>query len=269
MVTATTPFQTGKDSQDLLPWEHKKEFQKIFSAQAVRSYVLLSFGMGVVAFVLPILLPLAGGYAGHYSISYFYHVSDLTRNILVGALWATGVFLILFHGLSKRENWLLNIAGVAAISVAMNPMPKNQGNNELTLHAASAILFFACIAIVAIFLSKERIQYIIHPPKRRRFAVAYDVAGIAMIAMPLAVAAIHFLGGGKEESHWIYWIEAFGIWSFSAYWFVKTLEYCLLLRIKLRLGTLQFSPRRARHKTSAPKRKARGTSAASSRSRRK
>ena len=257
MVSAAPAFQTGKDSSDLLPWENKKHFQEIFSAQAVRSYVLLSFGMGVVAFLLPIVLPIAGGYQGHYSISYFYHVSDLTRNILVGALWATGVFLILFHGLSKRENWLLNIAGIAAISVAMNPMPDNQGNNDLTLHAASAILFFACIAIVAVFLSKERIKYIVYPPKRRRFAAAYDAAGVAMIAMPVAVAAIHFLGGTKEESHWIYWIEAFGIWSFAAYWFVKTFEYCLLLRIKLKLGTLQLNARAPRTKAGAPKRKRR------------
>jgi hypothetical protein len=257
MVSAAPAFQTGKDSSDLLPWENKKHFQEIFSAQAVRSYVLLSFGMGVVAFLLPIVLPIAGGYQGHYSISYFYHVSDLTRNILVGALWATGVFLILFHGLSKRENWLLNIAGIAAISVAMNPMPDNQGNNDLTLHAASAILFFACIAIVAVFLSKERIKYIVYPPKRRRFAAAYDAAGVAMIAMPVAVAAIHFLGGTKEESHWIYWIEAFGIWSFAAYWFVKTFEYCLLLRIKLKLGTLQLNARAPRTKAGAPKRKTR------------
>ena len=167
------------------------------------------------------------------------------------------MFLILFHGLSKRENWLLNIAGIAAISVAMNPMPDNQGNNDLTLHAASAILFFACIAIVAVFLSKERIKYIIYPPKRRRFAAAYDAAGVAMIAMPVAVAAIHFLGGTKEESHWIYWIEAFGIWSFAAYWFVKTFEYCLLLRIKLKLGTLQLNARAPRTKAGAPKRKTR------------
>jgi hypothetical protein len=45
---------------------------------------------------------------------------------------------------------------------------------------------------------------------------------------------VHYLGGRAEHSHWIYWIEAFGIWSFSAYWFVKTLEYRTLLRIRMR-----------------------------------
>lgn len=258
MASAATPFLTGKTSGDLLQWENKKHFQAIFAAQAVRSYVLLSFGMGVVAFLLPIVLPLAGGYDGHYSISFFYHVSDLARNLLVGGLWATGVFLLLFHGLSKPENWLLNVAGLAVISVAMNPMPKDQGNQHLTLHAISAMIFFGCLAIVAVFFSKGRIQYIIYPPKRRRFAAAYNAAGFLMVAMPVAVAIIHFVGGSTEQSHWIYWIEAFGIWSFSAYWFVKTWEYCLLLRIKLK-------PILTNSESSPPKQKASRTAGATRR----
>ncbi len=234
MESAATPFETRKRKDDLLKWEDKKKFQKIFEAQAVRSYLYLSFGMGVVALLLPILLWVFGGYAGHYSISFFYHVGETTRNIFVGSLWAEGVFLILFHGLSPEENWILNVAGVAAISVAMNPMPVDQcgPGPGITLHAASAIVFFACLAVVAVRYSKGRINFIIYPPKRRRFARAYEFAGAAMIAMPLAVAAVHFLGRRECESHWIFWIEVFGIWSFAAYWFVKTLEYKLLLRIK-------------------------------------
>lgn len=250
MANAATPFKTGKDSQDLLKWEDKQRFQQLFQTQAVKSYLYLSFGMGVVALLLPILLWVFGGYAGHYSISYFYHVSDLTRNILVGCLWAEGVFLFLFHGLSKLENWILNFAGLGAVSVAMNPMPTDQcgPGPAITVHAASAIFFFVCLGIVAVGLSKGRINYIIYPPKRRRFALAYDATGVAMIVMPLSVAAIHFLGPGECESHWIFWIEVLGIWSFAAYWFVKTFEYALLLRIKLsdQLPFRPRSPKRAR-----------------------
>ncbi|MFL6726028.1 MAG: hypothetical protein ACJ8FS_05895 [Sphingomicrobium sp.] len=234
MGEAATPFDTGKTQGDLLNWEDKKRFQALFAAQAVKSYVYLSLGMGLVAALLPVALVVAGGYDGHYSISTFYHVSDLTRNIMVGCLWAEGVFLILFHGLSKLENWILNVAGLAAISVAMNPMPIDQcgAGPAITLHAASAILFFLCLATVAVGLSKGRTKYIIYPPKRRRFEIAYDAAGVLMIAMPLGVAAMHFLGRTGCESHWIFWIETFGIWAFAAYWIVKFTEYRLLLRIK-------------------------------------
>jgi hypothetical protein len=231
---ATTPFETGKHKDDLLPWEDKKRFQQLFATQAVKSYVYLSLGMGLVAAALPVALVAAGGYEGHFSISTFYHVSDLTRNIMVGCLWAEGVFLILFHGLSKAENWLLNIAGLAGISVAMNPMPVEQcaPGPAITPHAASAILFFLCLATVAVAFSKGRTQYIIYPPKRRRFELAYGVAGVLMIGLPLIVVAMHFLGKTGCENHWIFWIEAFGIWAFAAYWFVKFTEYRLLLRIK-------------------------------------
>lgn len=234
MATDAAAFQTGASKTDLLPWHRKREFQRKFATQAVRSYIFLSFGMGAVALLLPILLLIFGGYGGHYSISYFYHVPGPTRDILVGSLWATGVFLFLFHGLSSLENWLLNLAGLASISVAMNPMPADQcgPGPAISLHAASAIIFFALLAVVAVGLSKGRVKYIIYPPKRRRFAAAYNVAGFLMIAMPLAVAAIHFSGRRECETHWIFWIECAGIWSFAAYWFVKTLEYRLLLRIR-------------------------------------
>lgn len=234
MENAGSPFETRKDPNDLLKLQDKNRFQRLFQAQAVKSYLFLSFGMGLVATLMPIALVAAGGYVGNYSISYFYHVGDLSRNILVGCLWATGVFLFLFHGLSKTENWLLNLAGLAAVSVAMNPMPAQQcvPNRGLTAHSASAILFFGLIAYVAVRLSKGRIRFITSERKKRLFTSAYNVTAAAMLVMPAAVFAIHVLSRGVCESHWIFWIECLGIWAFAAYWFVKTIEYKLLLRIR-------------------------------------
>jgi hypothetical protein len=229
------PFLESADQPALLDSDDRQRFQELFVRQAMTSYLYLSFGMGVIALSLPILLLLAGGYDGHYSISYFYHVSDLCRNLLVGCLWATGAFLFLFHGLSDTENRILNIAGIAAISVAMNPMAPRQclgGGVGLSLHFASAALFFVCLAVVAVLFSKGRIKHIGDPRVRRRFKRAYNAAGAAMIGMPAAVAAFHFLSRNGCENHWIFWIEALGIWAFSFYWFVKTLEYRLLLGVK-------------------------------------
>jgi hypothetical protein len=215
----------------LWPWANKRRFQRLFARQALRSYLYLSLGMGLVAFSLPLLLVASGGYDGHYSISHYYFAGDTARNILVGSLWATGTFLFLFHGLSNLENRILNIAGVAAVSVAMNPTAEQQCGNGFSIHGASAVVFFLCLAIVAVGLSKGRIRYIVYAPKRRFFEMAYNFAGVAMIGMPTTIAAIHFLDRGPCESHSIFWIESFGIWAFSFYWFVKTYEYRLLLRI--------------------------------------
>ena len=104
MDSEDTAFQTEADSHDLLNRDDKRRFQKLFTAQAVRSLLFLSFGMGVIALSLPILLVIAGGYDGHYSISFFYRVSDLCRNILVGSLCATGAFLFLRFPFGRDEH---------------------------------------------------------------------------------------------------------------------------------------------------------------------
>ncbi|MBV9882123.1 MAG: hypothetical protein JO276_03865 [Sphingomonadaceae bacterium] len=227
---------SDSDRDDLLNWDDKNRFQKLFTAQAVRSYLFLSLGMGVIAFSLPIMLVAVGGYDGNYSISFFYHhVGDLCRNILVGSLCATGAFLFLFHGLSKTENWILNLAGIAAVSIALNPMGEQCPTHPvggIGIHAASAILFFTCLAVVAVFFAKGRIHHIKDRTIRRRFVIAYNAAGFAMIAMPVAIFIGHWLGNRGCENHWIFWIECAGIWAFSFFWFVKTYEYRYVLGVK-------------------------------------
>jgi hypothetical protein len=225
MISAATAFQTEANKRDLLPHRQKRHFQNVFAAQAVRSYLYLSLGIGLIAVLLPVLLVATGGYQGHDSISSFYHdKAGPTRDIMVGSLCAVGVFLFLFHGLSKRENWLLNFAGVAIIAVALIPSPGGTSYGSAVLHRGAAIVFFVLIGIVAIFLSKGRIKDIKDERKKRWFAAAYNIVGILMVALPGVVALL-------QGSHWVLQAEWAGIWVFSAYWFLKTFEYRLLLRI--------------------------------------
>jgi hypothetical protein len=204
----------------------------MFRRKAVVSYLYLSFGIGVVALALPVLLLLFGVDGPHYSISHYYYGGETARNILIGSLWGTGIFMVLYQGLSPRENWTLNIGGLAAISVAMNPSDVAQARSAFGVHEASAIVFFACLAIVAIVFSRTRLDYIIYPAHQRFFAWAYTVAGVAMIGLPVAIATLRWADGSNAESEWIFWIESFGIWAFAFYWFVKTHEYRLLLRVR-------------------------------------
>ena len=229
MASAATPFQTRANKNDLLPLRRKQRFQNIFAAQAVRSYLYLSLGIGVIAVLLPVLLVIAGGYSTHDSISSFYHdKAGPARDIMVGSLCAIGVFLFLFHGLSNKENWLLNVAGVAIITVALVPSPGDTDYGNALIHRGAAILFFILIGIVAIFLAKGRITYIKSDRKRLWFATAYNVAGTAMIALPLIVVLLQQFLDGRA----VLLAEWAAIWSFAAYWFLKTFEYRLLLRIR-------------------------------------
>ena len=203
------------------------------SERANLAFLIKSFGIGALALLIPILLPLIGGYEGHYSISYFYHVPE-ARNWFVGLLWAVGIFLILFQGLSRWENLALTLGGVFLILVALVPSHPDQCNESVfSWHAAFAITFFACLFVVAIFFSKSRLDYILWPPLRARFAMAYNVTGALMFALPLLAYAVH-LFDGRDCGHTVYWIEFGAIAAFSAFWFVKTWEYKRLLGLSLK-----------------------------------
>jgi hypothetical protein len=221
----SSAFKTEPRSSEYLEEREERHFQRLFEAQAARSYLYLSLGIGLVAIALPLLLMGLGGYEIHDSMSSYYTIDvGSSRDILVGSLCAVGVFLFLFHGLSSLENWLLNIAGFAIILVALIPMPTSE-----LLHRGAAIVFFVLIGIVAIFLAKGRVDKL--PPRKRLiFKTIYNVVGTAMVVAPLLATALEFaLGAG---THWVFWAELTGILSFSAYWFAKTAEYRLLLRIR-------------------------------------
>jgi len=233
MTDTASAFGTGPGAPQLLSPEDEDRYQQIFASQAIRSYLYLSLGIGIIAVLLPVLLMIAGGYQDHDSLSSFYHTKGgPTRDIMVGSLCAVGVFLFLFHGLSALENWLLNAAGVAVSLVALVPSPGDTGYGNAWVHRGAAIIFFLLLAVVAIFLSKGRIKDIVDEKKKRWFAMAYTAAGAAMFAMPLIVAALQFLPEQMFKDHWVFWAECAGIWSFSAYWFLKTAEYRLLLKIR-------------------------------------
>lgn len=233
MADTASAFGLGTNKGKLLKSPDERRYQRIFEAQAVRAYLYLSLGIGLIAVALPILLVVAGGYQAHDSMSSFYHDTvGPTRDILVGSLCAVGVFLFLFHGLSKVENWLLNLAGIAIIAVAVIPSPGDTGYGSALIHRGSAIVFFVLIGIVAIFLSKGRIKDIKDERKKLWFKAAYNVAGAAMVAVPGIVAILQYAPGSRIAGHWVLLTEWAGIWTFSAYWFLKTFEYRLLLRIR-------------------------------------
>jgi hypothetical protein len=231
--TASSAFGTGAGGPQLLRAEDEDRYQRLFADQAVRSYLYLSLGIGIIAVLLPFFLMIAGGYHDHDSLSSFYHTKGgPARDIMVGSLCAVGVFLFLFHGLSSLENWLLNAAGVAVSLVALVPSPGDTGYGSAWVHRGAAIVFFLLLAVVAIFLSKGRIKDIVDEQKRKWFAMAYTAAGVAMFAMPLIVAGLQFLPEEMFKDHWVFWTECTGIWCFAAYWFLKTAEYRLLLKVR-------------------------------------
>jgi hypothetical protein len=182
------------------------------------TYFNLRFGFGLLGAALPLILLFAGllmglGLLG--SISAYYD-SDL-RNVFVGVLVATGVCLFLYKGFSRQENLALDCAGICLVLVAFVPSSSNE-----TVHVISAVLFFLFIAYVSIVRANDTLFLIGDNESERRFMAIYIVLGIAMIVSPLA--AIAFAQSVGYVWSVVFWIEAFAMWAFAAYWILKSVE---------------------------------------------
>ena len=70
------------------------------------SYLSLRKAVGIIGIALPFVLALGNWQLFHAngiedSISYYYYTS--MRGVLVGSLWAIGIFLMSYRGYQKRE----------------------------------------------------------------------------------------------------------------------------------------------------------------------
>jgi hypothetical protein len=152
-----------------------------------KTYFSLRIGLGVLAFLFPVLLVGIGYFVGgiapkdQLSAYYFaYNPSSLRqfplRGMFIGILWAIGCFLILYRGFSNTENRLLTVAGFCALAVAIFPMYAEEictiinatggtliqtgtticGTDALSVfHKPAAIILFICMALVAWACSGE------------------------------------------------------------------------------------------------------------------
>ncbi|NNG25541.1 hypothetical protein [Telluria aromaticivorans] len=199
------------------------------------TYYGLRVGLAVVGIMLPIVVLFAGVILHHVwlepSISQYYHTKGrlsyfTTRDLFVGGLFAAGTCLYLYKGFSNKENVALNLAGVFALFVALIPTAAVSSDRGLVsvLHGTSAVIFFFCIAYVSLFRSHDTLP-LLPSAKRARYARGYRCTGLAMIASPLAAVALSLvLEPGSQFKTLIFWLETFAVWSFAAYWTIKTFE---------------------------------------------
>jgi len=193
------------------------------------TYKGLRIGMAAMGLLLPFVL----GFGGYFwkdlplqgSMSAYYYTP--MRDFFVGVLWAIGAFLYLYKGYKYWENIFLNIAGLAAILVSIFPMEWKCGAecHPITIHGTFAVVFFVCIAIVCIFHATYTLCLIDDVRLRRRYTYAYRLAGFAMLVAPaIAYVLAVVLRYRETENYAVFLVEAVGVWIFSIYWIVKTIE---------------------------------------------
>jgi hypothetical protein len=177
------------------------------SNQEIRKHILdtytyLRLGMAGIGIIFPLFLWWGGLFFGvkfQASISTYYHTP--MRDIFVGSMIAIGAFLWFYQGITKRENFALNCAGILAIVFALSPtafLEKDgqikcetfttsplHGISEATasyVHGTSAMLFFFAIAYVCIFTSKTVIN--------QKYQKIYNLLGAGMIIFPVSSALL-------------------------------------------------------------------------------
>ena len=197
----------------------------------IATYFSLRFGVALIAIVFPILLWLGGlfyvGLPLQDSMSAYYHASNdgkSMRNWFVGILFAVGVVLYLYKGYSNKENYALNMAGVLAIGIAIFPMAWNCGDScdKYSIHGVCAVLFFICIAFVCVFCAKDTLRLIEDETIRTYFRRLYHTLAAAMILSPVVALVLNILF--RQYGSLVFYVEAFGIFAFSAYWLTKSKE---------------------------------------------
>ncbi|MBE8522839.1 hypothetical protein ILP97_36030 [Amycolatopsis sp. H6(2020)] len=223
-----------------------------------KTYLALRWGMVGIGLILPFFLLIVHHWVTAApqpdSISGYYHTP--LRDVFVGALVTTGAFMVLYKIFTPIENWLLNIAGVSAILVAMLPcaVPTGFPPAEFTspaAHKVFAITTFGCLGLVAMFcanktLDKERLS----KKKVKIFHVFYKTIGVLMIAFPGVVALFYAAGTAN-----LFWVESAGLWVFSAYWGAKTVEFGITGAEKKAItGSAGPSPDRTGEGSEAPRR---------------
>jgi hypothetical protein len=199
-----------------------------------RSFIVQRRGMAVLAAMFPLAF-LASSFILHRtefqtSISAYYWTHDLERNIFVGVLCAVAVFLVLYKGYNLLEDRILDVGGVSAAGVAFFPMDKfgDCTSSGVSAHGVLAVIFFACISFICIFMSENSLKDINEPHRRDWFRRRYRwCSGFMIGSIALAVLSrllpneyIHALC----ENRAIFLFEAVGVWAFSAFWYIKTRE---------------------------------------------
>jgi hypothetical protein len=205
---------------------------KSLQAHIAASYTMLRIGMAVLAIVLPFLLWIAGhilaGLPLQGSMSAYYHAGGgAVRDVFVGALFAIGVFLMLYKGFTDFENWALNLAGGFLLIVAVVPMAWGCGNAcpKFSWHGTASVVFFLSIAYVCIFRSADTLGLMLDQERATFYRRAYKLMGGAMIASPaIAFALKLFLQPDPGKGSFIFYIEAVGVVVFGSYWLLKSFE---------------------------------------------
>ncbi len=202
--------------------------------ELVVSYKFLRVVVGALGMSLPLILYAGGravfGFDVQGSLSAYYHTA--MRDVLVGVLFAIGVFLFSYKGYSLVDEIAGKLACIFALGVALFPTLA-EGETSPTaqrismFHYFFAAAFFLTLTFFANFLfTKSNKTPSEQPPQKRIRNTVYRSCGGVMVLSILLLAAYFILAGGDGpflgSSAPVFWLETVAIFAFGVSWFVKS-----------------------------------------------
>lgn len=210
----------------MTPLVQKEQSPELLRKHVTATYLTLRTGIAVIAAILPLALWLGGairfGLPLETSMSAYYNTG--MRDIFVGVLCATGAFLYLYKGFGDRENYALNAAGVFAVLTALIPPGGTKLALGLTPHGLAGVLFFVAIGYVCIFRASDTLPLMLDKAAAAMYSRAYKIFGWLMIASPVAAYVLDQFLRQTEAGSYIFFVEVVGVWTFAAYWLLKSRE---------------------------------------------
>jgi len=155
-----------------------------------------------------------------------YYLTEM-RDWFVGILFSVAACLYLYKGLSEKENYLLNGAGVFAVGIAVSPLNWHPDwlPRDFSPHGAFAILFFATIALACWLCQDDSLNLgLIPAPDRSRYRIKYSATGVALVVLPCMAFLLNIGIFARPFESSIFWVEAVSIWVFAFYWYTKSGE---------------------------------------------
>lgn len=212
----------------------------------LRSYLFMRAMIGAIGIALPIALVFFDGVMldgepfPRDSLSAYYYSG--VRDLFVGALCATAVFLLTYKVVEKNlDNTLSLVAGLAVLGVALFPTGTPSDDIAFSplqdrlseglvegIHFVSAAIFLVSLAVLCVFFGvregKRPVQKGQHrsPAFWRRYH--WTCAGVIGASLIFILA----LAPAGQPSKTLLIGEAISVWAFGASWLMKGLELDIL-----------------------------------------
>ena len=217
-------------------------FEEYGEDSRVISYIAMRRAIGILGMSLPFILII--GSAVFYcccqlmpSVSHYYHTG--MRDVLVGILFFTALFLFTYRGYNILDRVTGFIAGIGALGVALFPTsldPEVFGCTincidppcwKTVVHFTSAAIFFILLAFISIFLftrTKKDAKKENKTVKRNRNRI-YRLCGV-FILLSLVLTLLYKVWlkkqfPGLETLNPVFWLETIMLLSFGTSWLVK------------------------------------------------